>query len=192
MSTINVLENRPCIHIVWRVPASEEATMDAFWKEHEAWMREKHTSACPALVFSTHLRNHCETIFFSRIHILQNSPPPGFLCPPCLPPARSLAPATATPTPAVGPGESQGPNLLHFYIAKGPEMENALAQPPVPTGNLLYVMSETYLDGAQIGQHMEQGNTEKAEWFKQMLEYNEAYGKHMDIGSTVVFTHLDQ
>jgi hypothetical protein len=90
----------------------------------------------------------------------------------------------------VGPGESQGPNLLHFYIAKGPEMEDALAQPPVPTGNVLYVMSETYLDGAQIGQHMEQGNTEKAEWFKQMLEFNAAYGKHMDIGSTSNFTGI--
>lgn len=133
MTTINVLESRPCIHVVWSVPASEEAAMDAFWKEHEAWMREKHT---------------------------------------------------------MGPGESQGPNLLHFYIAKGAEMENALAQPPVPTGNLLYIMSESYLDGAQIGQHMEQGNAEKAEWFKQMLEYNEKYGKHMDIGSTVNFTGL--
>jgi len=42
MSTINVLENRPCIHIVWSVPASEETAMDAFWKEHEEWMRTKH------------------------------------------------------------------------------------------------------------------------------------------------------
>ena len=42
MSTINVLENRPCIHCVWSVPASEETAMDAFWKEHEEWMRTKH------------------------------------------------------------------------------------------------------------------------------------------------------
>jgi hypothetical protein len=132
-SIVNVLENRPCIHIVWSVPASEEESVDAFWKEHEAWMREKHV---------------------------------------------------------MGPGQADGPQLLHFYIAKGPEMENALANPPVPTGNILYIMSESYLDGAQIGLHMEQGNTEKKEWFEKMLQLNEQYGKHMDIGTTLNFTGL--
>jgi hypothetical protein len=54
MSTLNVLENRPCIHIVWSVPADKVAEMDAFWKEHEAWMREKHTSACRALTAASY------------------------------------------------------------------------------------------------------------------------------------------
>ena len=92
----------------------------------------------------------------------------------------------------MGPGESQGPNLLHFYIAKGPEMEDALAQPPVPTGNTLYIMSESYVAASDIGKHMELGQTNMGEWFGKMMAHNATYGKHMDVGSTAVFTHLDQ
>ena len=29
----------PLINVVWKVPASDEADVDAFWKGHEEWMR---------------------------------------------------------------------------------------------------------------------------------------------------------
>lgn len=125
--------DRPCIHVVWKVPESEEKTMDAFWKEHEEWMRASHT---------------------------------------------------------MGESGKDEPRLLHFHIAKGPEMENPLDPQSKPTGKLVYVMSESYVAAAGIAKHMELGNKDKPEWFKKMLEYNEQYGCHMDIGSTKNFTAL--
>ena len=35
---------KPTIHMVWKVPAEKESDMDAFWREHEAWMRSSHTA----------------------------------------------------------------------------------------------------------------------------------------------------
>eukprot|EP00941_MAST-03F_sp_MAST-3F-sp1_P005637 g5637.t1 len=32
----------PCIHMVWKVPKSEEAAVDALWKDHEKFMRKTH------------------------------------------------------------------------------------------------------------------------------------------------------
>jgi len=128
--------DRPCIHIVWKVPAEEEATMDAFWKEHEEWMRSGHTMGEEG-------------------------------------------------------DDSTNPRLLHFHIAKGPEMKDPLAPEPEPTGNLLYVMSESYVAASGIAKHMELGNKEKAEWFGKMMEYNGKYGHHMDMGSTTVYTALE-
>lgn len=109
--------------------------MDSFWKEHEVWMRTKHSMG----------------------------PQPN----------------------AVG-----GPQLFHFYVAKGAEMVDASAKPPVPTGNILYILIEIYLEAAGIGLHMEQGSTEKGEWFGKLLAYNAKYGKHIDVGTTVNFTGL--
>ncbi|CAE8616141.1 unnamed protein product [Polarella glacialis] len=36
-------KGQPCIHITWRVPKAKEVEIDAYWKEHEAWMRSSHT-----------------------------------------------------------------------------------------------------------------------------------------------------
>ena len=33
---------RPTIHIIWRVPSSDEAKVDKYWKSHEQWMRKSH------------------------------------------------------------------------------------------------------------------------------------------------------
>ena len=33
----------PTIHMVWRVPAEKEGEIDAYWKEHEAWMQKSHS-----------------------------------------------------------------------------------------------------------------------------------------------------
>ncbi len=32
-----------CIHMSWIVPGDKEEELDAFWREHEKWMRETHT-----------------------------------------------------------------------------------------------------------------------------------------------------
>ena len=70
-------------------------------------------------------------------------------------------------------------------------MKDPLAPEPEPTGNLLYVMSESYVAASGIAKHMELGNKEKAEWFGKMMEYNGKYGHHMDMGSTTVYTALE-
>jgi hypothetical protein len=129
----NSITGRPCIHLAWKVPASEEKTMDAFWKEHEEWMRASHTMG------------------------------------------------------VIGAAE---PRLLHFHIAKGPELENPLDPQSKPTGKIVYVMSESYATDAGIAKHMELGNKDKPDWFKKMVGYNEQYGCHIDIGSTRNFTAL--
>jgi hypothetical protein len=36
-------KGQPTITIAWRVPAADEATVDAYWKSHEEWMRKSHT-----------------------------------------------------------------------------------------------------------------------------------------------------
>merc|ERR1711935_704053 len=124
---------RPCIHVVWKVPASEEKTMDAFWKEHEEWMRASHV---------------------------------------------------------MGDVAGDKPRLLHFYIAKGPEMKDPLAPTPEPTGSLLYIMSESCVASEDIAKHMDKCGKEKPEWMKQMMEYNGKYGQHMDMGTTTNLTAL--
>lgn len=123
------------MHVVWKVPASEEKTIDAFWKEHEEWMRASHTMGLEG-------------------------------------------------------DDSEKPRLLHYYIAKGPEMKEPLNPGSEPTGNLLYIMSEAYAAGSGCAKHMELGNRDKADWFKQMMEYNGKYGHHMDLGTTTNFTAL--
>eukprot|EP00937_MAST-01D_sp_MAST-1D-sp2_P001570 g1570.t1 len=42
-ATMMAPKGAPSIHGYWRFPASMEAEVDAFWKEHEAWMRSSHT-----------------------------------------------------------------------------------------------------------------------------------------------------
>ena len=33
---------KPTIHMVWRVPAEDEATIDKYWKAHEEFMKKTH------------------------------------------------------------------------------------------------------------------------------------------------------
>ena len=42
MSSSSII-GKPTIHLCWKVPASEEAEIDAFWLDHEKWMRSAHT-----------------------------------------------------------------------------------------------------------------------------------------------------
>ena len=60
----------------------------------------------------------------------------------------------------MGNAEVEGKSRLYeYYIAKGPEMKDAMAETPEPTGNLLYIMSETYVADEDIAKHMEMGKT---------------------------------
>jgi hypothetical protein len=36
-------KGNPGIHLIWKVDAADEATADAYWTKHEAWMRKSHT-----------------------------------------------------------------------------------------------------------------------------------------------------
>jgi hypothetical protein len=125
----------PCIHMIQSVPSSEEATMDAFWKEHEAWMRTCHDLTREG-------------------------------------------------------DDSERVRITSFNIRKGAEMEDAMAQPPVPTGNILYIMSESYAAASGVAKHLELCSAQKGEWMAQLMAYNGKYAKFIEIGQTSVFTCL--
>lgn len=81
--------------------------------------------------------------------------------------------------------DAVAPRVLHFHIAKGAEKETPLDPASKETGNLLYIMSETYAAMEGIGKHMAMGGTDKAEWFKKLTtEYIPKYGFHVDMGQS--------
>ena len=41
-----IKKGAPCIHMTWAVPEDKEAEVDAFWKDHEQFMRKTHTIGC--------------------------------------------------------------------------------------------------------------------------------------------------
>ena len=41
-----IKKGAPCIHMTWCVPEDKEAEVDAFWKDHEQFMRKTHTIGC--------------------------------------------------------------------------------------------------------------------------------------------------
>ena len=89
---------------------------------------------------------------------------------------------------AVGDDETE-PRLLKFYIAKGKELNNPLDPESGETGNLLYIMSETYAAPSGIASHMAKAS---AEWpgMADLPSYSEKYGVFMEAGSCAVFTNL--
>lgn len=133
MSSTSVI-GRPGLHMVLKVPKAMEEEMDAFWKEHEAWMQRSHTLGFEG-------------------------------------------------------DDSVAPRLLHFYIAKGVEHEDAMDASSPETDTVVYFMSETYADPAGIGKHMELGGSDMGEWFKKLTtEYVPKYAHHLDLGQTANFT----
>lgn len=94
--------------------------------------------------------------------------------------------------------DSKGPRLTSFWIAKGKEMKNPLSPEEGETGAFIYRMSESYVDAAGIGKHMElAGNDGKdgspsfigGKGMAKLMEYNDKYLIQMDL-STAVFTNL--
>lgn len=127
------VKGRPAIHMIWAVPKDMEKEMDAFWAEHEAWMRKSHS---------------------------------------------------------VEKKEEGKPCILHYHIAKGPQVKDPMADKPEETGNLLYIMSETYLNGDEIKAHLDLCGKEMSDWMGRMQGYAGKYALLMDIGSTANFTSL--
>ena len=85
--------------------------------------------------------------------------------------------------------DSIGPRLQQFYISKGKELNNPLDPAEGETGNFIYQMSETYYTGAGIAKHMDLFMQHAPEAFKKLTgEYAPAYGVHLDIGLTAIFT----
>jgi len=121
---------KPTIHLCWKVPASEEAEIDAFWLDHEKWMRSAHTF-----------------------------------------------------------GKGDEPCLLKYYIAKGKELNDPMDPKSGETGNLLYIMAETYATSEGPGAHMAKGT---AEWpnMPKLSELAGKYGVFMEAGACSVFTCL--
>jgi hypothetical protein len=41
-------KGKPTLHVYWKVPEADVETVDAFWKEHEAWMKSAHVMGADA------------------------------------------------------------------------------------------------------------------------------------------------
>ena len=130
-------KGKPTLHVYWRVPVKDEADIDAFWKEHEAWMRSAHVMGADAAA-----------------------------------------------------DDSVTPRLLSFYIAKGPELSDPMNPESEKTGNLIYVMSECYVEAAGIAKHFELCGKDIPDWFARFQELTGKYLVHMDVGTCSVFTSM--
>jgi len=86
--------------------------------------------------------------------------------------------------------DAVAPRLTSFYISKGEELNNPMDPASGKTGNLLYIMSETYAAAAGIGSHMEKG-TKDWPGMAKLGEMGAKYNVFMEAGTTSVFTNLD-
>jgi len=146
VSNIKAGKGEPTITITWRVPLKDEKEIDAFWKQHESWMRATHTMGADS-----------------------------------------------------AKDDSKGPRLTSYWIAKGKEMKDPLKPEEGETGNLIYRMSESYVDAAGIAKHMELSASDGKDGspsfiggkgMGKLMEYNEKYAIQMDVGTVAVFTNL--
>ena len=85
--------------------------------------------------------------------------------------------------------DADKPRLTSFSINKGKELNNPMDPSSGFTGNVLYVMSETYAAPSGIASHMAKGG---AEWsgMADLGPKHEKYGVFMEAGSCAVFTNL--
>lgn len=127
----------PCIHLTWSVPKRKEREVDAFWKRHEAWMRNTHKMGSKG-------------------------------------------------------DDSEGPRLNEFFIAKGAELKDPLDPKGGFSGQIVYSMSEAYVSPDGISKHIELAKEGFADGFEQLMKYQDTYGVHMDVGTTKVFTALQE
>jgi len=264
-------KGRPTIHLVWRVPAADEAAIDAYWKSHETWMQKGHVMGLAgndeetprllkfyiakgkelknpfdpsqgetgnilyimAEVYATAagIRSHmakgpvewdgmkelgpmqekygvfieagaCTTFTsFSddanpditavgqpTIHLIWKVPAAD----------EKAVDAYWTGHEAwmrkehvmgLAGDDKVKPRLTSFSINKGKELNNPFDPTAGETGNILYVMSETYASVEGIGSHMAKG---PVEWdgMKELGPMQEKYGAFIEAGACTVFTNL--
>jgi len=94
-------------------------------------------------------------------------------------------------THSFGRNESDvSPNLTHYTILKGPELKNPMDPEEGKTGNVLYIMAESYVGKHDIKKHMEVAGQHDKDMLPTLLKLNEKYGKHMDMNSAI-FTNMN-
>lgn len=81
------------------------------------------------------------------------------------------------------------PRLTSFSINKGKELNDPMDANSGETGNLLYIMSESYVSPAGIASHMEKGG---ADWsgMAELGPMHAKYGVFMEVGACSVFTTM--
>jgi len=82
------------------------------------------------------------------------------------------------------------PRITEYHWSKGQELTEAMDPSKGETGNLLYVMSETYPDPTDIAAHMEVAGT-KFSMMDKLMGHVGSHAKHVDIGSEVVVCLTD-
>ena len=165
-------KGQPCIHIVWRVPTADEAEVDAYWKSHQN---------CELVV----IEYRGSSIPLSRPHAHPSTAPHDRgSCSHCVAGMRS------SHVMGLEGDDAVAPRLTSFYISKGEELNNPMDPASGKSGNLLYIMSETYAAAAGIGSHMEKG-TKDWPGMAKLGEMGAKYNVFMEAGTTSVFTNLD-
>lgn len=262
---------RPTIHIIWRVPAADEAIVDEYWKSHEAWMQGSHTCGTEGddatnprllkfyIAKGKELNNPMDPASGETGNILYvmaevYAAPTGigkhmekggaewsgmkdlgpwhakygvFMEAGSCSVFTTLSDKVATNVTAVGQpsihivwrvppadeakidaywksheawmrkehvmsltgDDTKKPRLTSFSINKGKELNNPMDPGSGFTGNILYIMSETYVAPEGIASHMAKG---AAEWpgMKDLGPNCEKYGVFIEAGSCSVFTNL--
>jgi hypothetical protein len=118
----------PTVHIIWSVPPSDEAEVDAWVTEHEAFMQATHSF-----------------------------------------------------------GVGDEPCMLKYYISKGPEKSNPMDPTSEPTGNFVYVISETYKTAEGIPGHMAAaGPWKDGAMLGKLMELHGKFGVFMEVGGGYV------
>jgi len=80
-------------------------------------------------------------------------------------------------------GEEKSPRLNHYYISKGEELADPMDPTKGTTGNIIYTMSESYVDASDIGKHMGLGWKD----MDKLMAANAKYAINIDVASTSVW-----
>ena len=98
-------------------------------------------------------------------------------------------------THTMGPDgdDAAAPRLTAFTISKGIELNNPLDPASGETGNLLYIMDESYIAKEGIGSHMALAVKEMfgdMNLLEKLQELGKKYSHFMEVGSCAVFTNI--
>lgn len=87
-------------------------------------------------------------------------------------------------------GVGPAPRVLQYSVAKGPEMNDPMDPSKGETGNILYLLSEVWAGPEDIPEHFKVAHSD----WSMMSKFEECignFGKHVDIGSTVLTSFSD-
>jgi hypothetical protein len=151
----------PCLSMLISCPPERVLMMDQFLKDHGVWMHEAHNlagaaaaaaaAAAGGILGSIRDLDHSSTSAAAVVNPLSVSTDTNTSQALAKSKMHKVRGGVATQAPASSPG------VHHYFASKGPEFANPLAPEEGQTENLLYFISECYIDEAGAKQHVEMG-----------------------------------